>query len=100
MPEDYARRSGFPQPAYFTEDGASGPQSDHPGFPSMMKEIEAGHVEAVIVKGTAKGRSAGYRKCEYCGDVINFKTYRYMGTTKLSQRMVTDLIDHIDVYHI
>ena len=34
---------------------------------------------------------------EYCGDVINFKSYSK--SYKMKRRMVSELIDHIDVYH-
>ncbi len=50
MLEDYARRNGFPRPTHFTDDGISGTRFDRPGFMAMMAEVEAGNVEAIIVK--------------------------------------------------
>ena len=50
MLEDYARRNGFPNPTHFTDDGISGTRFDRPGFTAMMEQVEAGNVEAIIVK--------------------------------------------------
>lgn len=50
MLEDYARQNGFPNPTHFTDDGISGTCFDRPGFNAMMKEVEADHVEAIIIK--------------------------------------------------
>ena len=50
MLEDYARRNGFPNPTHFTDDGISGTRFDRPGFNAMMEEVEAGRVEAIIIK--------------------------------------------------
>ena len=50
MLEDYARRNGFPNPTHFTDDGISGTRFDRPGFTAMMEEVEAGNVEAIIIK--------------------------------------------------
>ena len=50
MLEDYARQNGFPNPTRFTDDGISGTCFDRPGFNAMMKEVEADHVEAIIIK--------------------------------------------------
>ena len=47
MLEDYARRNGLPNPTHFTDDGVSGTRFDRPGFLAMMKEVEAGRVEAI-----------------------------------------------------
>jgi site-specific DNA recombinase len=54
MLEEYARRNGFPRPTHFTDDGISGTRFDRPGSTAMMKEVEAGHVEAVIVKDMSR----------------------------------------------
>ena len=54
MLEDYARRNGFPRPIHFTDDGISGTRFDRPGFNAMMAEVEAGHVEAIIVKDMSR----------------------------------------------
>lgn len=54
MLEDYARRNGFPRPTHFTDDGIPGTRFDRPGFNAMMAEVEAGHVEAIIVKDMSR----------------------------------------------
>ena len=54
MLEDYARRNGFPNPTHFTDDGISGTRFDRPGFTAMMEEVEAGCVEAIIVKDMSR----------------------------------------------
>lgn len=54
MLEDYARRNGFPRPTHFTDDGISGTRFDRPGFTAMMAEVEAGNVEAIIVKDMSR----------------------------------------------
>ncbi len=51
---DYARRNGFPNPTHFTDDGISGTRFDRPGFMAMMAEVEAGRVEAIIVKDMSR----------------------------------------------
>lgn len=54
MLEDYARRNGFPRPTHFTDDGISGTRFDRPGFNAMMAEVEAGRVEAIIIKDMSR----------------------------------------------
>jgi len=54
MLEDYARQNGFSHPTHFTDDGVSGTHFDRPGFTAMMEEVEAGHVEAVIIKDMSR----------------------------------------------
>lgn len=54
MLEDYAQRNGFPRPTHFTDDGVSGTRFDRPGFMAMMEEVEAGNVEAIIVKDMSR----------------------------------------------
>jgi DNA invertase Pin-like site-specific DNA recombinase len=54
MLEEYARRNGFPNPTHFTDDGISGTRFDRPGFTAMMEEVEAGRVEAIIVKDMSR----------------------------------------------
>ena len=49
--EDYARRNGFENIRHFTDDGFSGVNFNRPGFQSLIKEVEAGNVETLIVKG-------------------------------------------------
>lgn len=52
MSEDYTRRNGFPNPTHFIDDGISGTHFDRPCCTAMMEEVEAGNVEAIIVKDT------------------------------------------------
>ena len=54
MLESYARQNGFPNPTHFTDDGISGTRFDRPGFTAMMEEVEAGRVEAIIVKDMSR----------------------------------------------
>ena len=54
MLEDYARRNGLPNPTHFTDDGVSGTRFDRPGFLAMMEEVEAGRVEAVVIKDMSR----------------------------------------------
>lgn len=54
MLEEYARRGGFPNPTHFTDDGISGTRFDRPGFTAMMQEVEAGRVEAIIIKDMSR----------------------------------------------
>ena len=54
MLEDYARKNGFPSPIHFTDDGVSGTRFDRAGFTAMMEEVEAGRVEAVIIKDMSR----------------------------------------------
>ncbi len=54
MLEDYARKNGFPRPTHFTDDGVSGTRFDRPGFTAMMEEVEAGRVDAIIVKDMSR----------------------------------------------
>ena len=50
MFEEFARRNGLPNPTHFTDDGVSGTRFDRPGFLAMMEEVEAGRVEAIVIK--------------------------------------------------
>ena len=52
--EDYARQHGFMNLMHFTDDGISGTQFDRPGFLSLMKHIEAGQVEYLLVKDMSR----------------------------------------------
>ena len=75
MLEEYARRNGFPRPTHFTDDGISGTRFDRPGFTAMMKEVEAGHVEAVIVKDMSRlGRD--YLKVGQIMEILRQKNVR------------------------
>lgn len=54
MLEDFARRNGLPNPTHFTDDGISGIRFDRPGFLAMMEEVEAGRVEAIVIKDMSR----------------------------------------------
>ena len=54
MLEEFARRNGLPNPTHFTDDGVSGTRFDRPGFLAMMKEVEAGRVEAIVIKDMSR----------------------------------------------
>ena len=46
----YAKEHRFPNPTFFVDDGYSGTNYDRPGFLAMMEEVEAGRVEAIVIK--------------------------------------------------
>lgn len=52
--EHFARNNGFFSNRHFTDDGWSGTNFDRPGFQSMIAEVEAGNVAAVIVKDMSR----------------------------------------------
>ena len=54
MLEEYAHRNGLPNPTHFTDDGISGTRFDRPGFLAMMEEVEAGRVEAIVIKDMSR----------------------------------------------
>ncbi len=54
MLEDFARRNALPNPTHFTDDGISGTRFDRPGFLAMMEEVEAGRVEAIVIKDMSR----------------------------------------------
>ena len=54
MLEDFARRNRLPNPTHFTDDGISGTRFDRPGFLAMMEEVEAGLVEAIVIKDMSR----------------------------------------------
>ena len=54
MLEDFACRNGLPNPTHFTDDGVSGTRFDRPGFLAMMEEVEAGRVEAIVIKDMSR----------------------------------------------
>ena len=39
---------------HFTDDGVSGTRFDRPGFLAMMEEVEAGRVEAIVIKDMSR----------------------------------------------
>ena len=44
----------LPNPTHFTDDGISGTRFDRPGFLAMMEEVEAGRVEAIVIKDMSR----------------------------------------------
>ena len=48
--EEYARQKGLRNIRHFYDDGYSGTNFNRPGFAALLEEIEAGHVEVLIVK--------------------------------------------------
>ena len=75
MLEDFARRNGLPNPTHFTDDGISGTRFDRPGFLAMMEEVEAGRVEAIVIKDMSRlGRD--YLKV---GQVMEVLRQRFKG---------------------
>ena len=69
MLEDFARRNGLPNPTHFTDDGISGTRFDRPGFLAMMEEVEAGRVEAIVIKDDCviiELNAESLIKCGFC----------------------------------
>ena len=86
MLEDYARRNGLPNPTHFTDDGVSGTRFDCPGFLAMMEEVEAGRVEAIVIKDMSRlGRD--YPKVGQVMEIL-----RQRGVRLIAQKQV-DTID-------
>ena len=54
MLEEFARRNNLPNPRHFTDDALSGTRFDRPGFLAMMEEVEAGRVEAIVIKDMSR----------------------------------------------
>ena len=52
--EDYAQKNGYTNIRHFTDDGYSGVNFNRPGFQAMIREIEAGNVETLIVKDMSR----------------------------------------------
>ncbi len=50
----YATDNGFPNPAFFIDDGVSGVTFDRPGWNEMIQLAEAGKVKTVIVKDMSR----------------------------------------------
>ena len=50
----YATDNGFPNPAFFIDDGVSGVTFDRPGWNEMIRLAEAGKVKTVIVKDMSR----------------------------------------------
>ena len=54
MLEDYAKKNGFSNPVHFTDDGISGTRFDRPAFTAMMREVENGNVDTIILKDLSR----------------------------------------------
>lgn len=52
--EDYAKRNGLDNIRHFTDDGYSGVNFNRPGFQALIKEVEAGNVDTLIVKDMSR----------------------------------------------
>ncbi len=52
--ENYAKKNGFSNLRWYTDDGFSGANFQRPGFQSMLADIEAGKVGTVIVKDMSR----------------------------------------------
>lgn len=52
--EDFARQQGYSNIVHFTDDGISGTCFDRPGFLEMMKQVEAGRVEYLLIKDMSR----------------------------------------------
>lgn len=52
--ETYAVNHGYPQFRHFTDDGYTGRNFQRPGFQEMLREVEQGHVSAVIVRDLSR----------------------------------------------
>lgn len=52
--EDYARKNGYSNLRFYTDDGYSGVSFERPGFQEMLADIEAGKVGTVIVKDMSR----------------------------------------------
>jgi DNA invertase Pin-like site-specific DNA recombinase len=67
--EDYALKNGFTNLSHFTDDGISGTTFDRKGWNSMLAEVEAGNVAAVICKDLSRiGRD--YLKVGFYTEVL------------------------------
>ena len=75
--EDYARRNGFENIRHFTDDGFSGVNFNRPGFQSLIKEVEAGNVETLIVKDMGR---LGRNICK-SGSIRKFCFHRKMSVS-------------------
>lgn len=60
--EDYARQNGFINLRHFTDDGYTGTNFNRPGFQQLLAEVEAGHVECIIVSNGLQGATSGIKK--------------------------------------
>ena len=66
---DFCSQQGIQNTRHFTDDGYSGTNFERPGFQELLGEINAGHVETVIVKDMSRfGRN--YLEVGYYTDVF------------------------------
>lgn len=67
--EDYARQKGLRNIRHFSDDGYSGTNFNRPGFTALLEEIEAGHVETLVVKDLSRfGRN--YLQVGYYTEIL------------------------------
>jgi len=67
--EDYARTHEFRKIQHYTDDGYTGRNFNRPGFQKMLKEIEDGNIETVIVKDMSRlGRN--YLQVGYYTEIL------------------------------
>lgn len=67
--EDYAKKNGLYNVRHFTDDGVSGTTFEREGFQSMIAEVEAGHVDTIIVKDMSRfGRN--YLKVGFYTEIL------------------------------
>ena len=95
MLEDYARRNGLPNPTHFTDDGVSGTRFDRPGFLAMMEEVEAGRVEAIVIKDMSRlGRD--YLKVGQVMEILRQRGVRLIAINDLTDfQIVTPQAAHV-----
>ena len=83
--EDYAKQHGFMNLMHFTDDGISGTQFDRPGFLSLMKHIEAGQVEYLLVKDMSRlGRD--YLKVGQIMEILRQKGVRLISILNATEK--------------
>lgn len=67
--EEYARQKGLRNIRHFSDDGYSGTNFNRPGFAALLEEIEAGHVETLVVKDLSRfGRN--YLQVGYYTEIL------------------------------
>ena len=67
--EEYARQQGLRNIRHFYDDGYSGTNFNRPGFAALLEEIEAGHVETLVVKDLSRfGRN--YLQVGYYTEIL------------------------------
>ena len=67
--EEYARQHGLRNIRHFSDDGYTGTNFNRPGFAALLEEIEAGHVETLVVKDLSRfGRN--YLQVGYYTEIL------------------------------